>query len=350
MNKKGKIGTAGAIVLVLVIGLVIGGVLWFNSSLTKASPEQKIKEQAITTQLCPDTTKNAQFRVADSDSATASYLAKNVYIYDETGAFIDNVTTATSGVFQNLALCGKYTAVAVTTAGTSGASAVQNVEVYGANQPYTMSVNSLDNLQVRVKDMSTDTYQYLGVGGSLTVNQTTYTDVNKTYVASSAGDVAIAVGSDGKLDLKLLFKAETARKYFGDKLLNTFLCVDVGTNNVWQEPSVSMNGAILTNVKGSLNANDQLYSYISASEYCYNIGTPIPNAEQTVDFTISARSGQDPSTSDDVIFFFAPEGKFKSVAPSTAGQTLIGVVTDASTQAMTGTSTAYLPLVQVQVS
>jgi len=339
-------------IVFLAIG-IIGTISITNyAGTSKASGLQEeilTSEENVAKFDCPDTLKNQPIVVYDK--ATESYLATTVNIYDEKGQFKTNTTTSSAGVPVNVQACGNYKAVVMTTAGTSGTASADFF--VGSNDASTLFlyVSSLDNLQVRAVDQDTGADLYIGTDNAFLVNGTSASDVNSTLIATTAGDVAKAVGADGSLNYDLYLKAETAKKYFGDPNLKTYVCVDLGSNNVWEEPSISINGATpLTDVKGSLKGNDQGYTYVSNSEYCYDMGMPISNGQIKLSISDVAQSGQNPGASDDIILYFLPEGVFKSVKSATLGQALSGIATDASTKAGAGFGAGHTPKITLETS
>jgi hypothetical protein len=359
LYKKGESKALIGILVVLVLGMLgFGAYAIFGTPKTQqtglggtgATPTAP----TVGVSGCPDTYKSVYFKVFDDDASSITTTTNTIYIYDKAGNFVANTTGSATDWSTAVSQCGDFHAVALTKAGQTG-FAEADFSLRDQNKYVEMHTNNLTYLQARVKYRDTDAYAYLGAGNSFATNDSTaYVNVNSTLVATDTAETAKAIGADGVLKFRLYLQSSSARKYFGDKKLKTVQCYDLGTNNVWDTPTVSKVGTgILTDVKGNsayITSNDAKYSYISNSEFCYDLGTPIPYSELAIDVDVPARSGQNPGSSDDVLIYTLPQGVFASSNPATPYKQLTGIVTDASTQALVGTSTAYVPLITVEVS
>jgi hypothetical protein len=367
MNKKGEGMTL--LISLLVIGLLsLGGLVVYKTYIAPATGIGGLKpEQVQATSKCPDTLKKAYFRAVDSDAVPAIQIGGTAYIYNDAGIQVGTDTlSGTAGSWstgwQGCTAGKTYKVVLPTSAGKN--TSVSTTFKVGFEDEYVeplMEGNQLSNLNVRIKDRDTDSYLYLrtvaSMGTGQNTNSTSYAIVNNT-VASATQTIAsnaTSVGTSGTAKFKLYLRSANPRRTFGDPNLKTYMCLDVGTDSHYDTPTVSMNGVNLPDVKGTLSANndgnDGRYNSIASSEYCYNMNTPFPYAEQQVDIDVPAVAGVDPdSDGDDLILYFLPEGVFRSVKVDTFNKPLVGVVTDASTQVSAGILPSTTPAIKLTIA
>ena len=352
----------GAIFLIFLL-LVGGGATYltvnhFSQSTGLEDTESKVATGSVTGTLagstCPDTLKKVYSKAIDNEAIPALQVAGTVYVYDKSNKQVgSDALSATAGTwssgYQGCLQDGKI--VYPTLRGLNGGNTSASVDFdlgFGDVYSDALSVKQISPLEIRIKDANTDAYLYLVQGATTSTNVTTYTNINNTYARPTQASTSnISVATGGVLSLKVYAKANTARRYFGDPALKTYLCIDEGTASGWSAPSVSIGGSLLSDVKGTLSANnggnDGRYSSIANSEYCYEVGA-FTNAEKVIDISIPAVGGVNPAGADDTItLYFLPQGVFRSVKADTINQPLTGVVTDASTQALVATPSLFAP-------
>ena len=343
--------------LIWIVAIV--AVIWFLSSggftgfggTTGTAPTEPT---TATASLCPDTQKKVYVQVFDEDAATTTRVGGTMRIYDNTGKFIGSEALSTSAYSSGFSVCtegNEYEAILFANATGNVASARGKFKVGFNDARIDLYTNTLDNLQARVKYVDTDAYAFLGAGESFATNGTAFTDVNTTHVGTDVVGTAKAIGADGKLELTVSLKAETARKYHGDKDYPEYLCVQQGTGNVWDVPTVARSGGNpLTNVKGNLNPNDLTYSTVSDSQYCYDAETVFPNTEQVFSVAQPTRASQNPGANDDIELHMLGSSLYQSVKSDSINAPVVGITTDASTQVLALHNTKYVPTLHVKIS
>lgn len=333
----------GLLFLVVGVFLLQGmGVLNFSTTTAPVSERTVITE---TGSNCPDdgvTTVNV--KVWDRYSATATQVTSGqIYAKNMKSGVIEKNTSATSGWASLNLQCGEsYKLYKVASAENSGSAESEIFTAQGDQMYKNLYTDSLSNMQLRVKDITSDSYYYLFADGTTNgANATTYSDLNNTNVFSSSGGADISVGTDGYLDLYLYVKSANARKYGNDKgeIENTpigfknYLCFDEGTDGEWDESNavVAVNdGSALPNVIGTIDTESRRYSLVQNSEGCYEIGD-IADTPKKIRFYLKAESGQDPDTSnDDVKICLFSEGYYKS--SKNPNEIMKGIFTDGTTQ------------------
>lgn len=138
-------------------------------------------------------------------------------------------------------------------------------------------------LDMKVKDVNNDRWVYEKTDNT----SNAWTDMPDLYWSGDAGgedgtNLSIAAAGD-ELKYDLYFRASEAGTVFGD--LNTYLACDMATA-YWEEPSVKVDGATRTNVKGSLNENDKLA--LADYEYVWDVGR-VSRTEKVIRFTAEAK-------------------------------------------------------------
>lgn len=356
-----------AVLFVVVIALAFIFAPTIRQGLVGEEEEiTKEEEEIQTKQRCPDTLKNGKFKVYDSEASTVKQLAGTLYVYEfdenaynNQGEMIESVTIDADGWdASSNGLCGKYIATFPTTTGggEANASAVSApFSVYGDNTKVKLYSNTIDYAETRVKYIDTDAWAYQclddttdGTSGNLT----SFSRLNTTHVYTDSSQTAKAVGSNGDLNLLIQIQAATAFEYLHevDPDLDFWLCVDIGTSNNWQEPTITYNGVTLTDKKSELTANDQLNTKVSASEYCYKLDGKFSSGIQSIYADFVTATDQDPATGDSPIFHFLAEGRFKSVDMDTPDKTLIGVADDSSSRTLVSSPTTHVPSLEIEVS
>lgn len=341
MPKYKKQLLVGSVVIALITGLpftgwtpdVVGNLVegrqaFSVSGVAPSSPDVS-GQLATTTEVtnkCP-ANRQTTMRVSLSDELASSVT----YIGSSTVYFFDGVdnperlsaTTGSSGfdISQSVTCPQEYKLVAVTQAGVAGSTEyVRKTSL--SNEFVELKTVQISPLQFRIKDITTDTYQTWFNDGSVTGgNNTNYTVMNDTRIySSSAGESAnLTVGADGFIDTEILVKTVDNRQTAGEHL-PFYVCVDLnrgsssGSTN-WDVPIVSFEGRRLTDVKSTLDPDSLSGSLISQAEYCFKLtddGATLGDTEKKVLMRFNAKSGANPTTSDDIEVQWLPVGRYYS--------------------------------------
>lgn len=298
-------------------------------------------------------------RAEDAGASTLTYFASDVYVTDANGQLTPySATLGTSSpawtVINSSLPCGKtYGVVGITSAGTHSSTPEKTVPMNSETEYVEFEGYQLSKASITVKD-ETDNKRYLAADDDAGSNTTGFVDLNTTLVGGTSSYADIAVGTDGQIDDKIYIKAATANKYFVEPDMPMFICVDTGTDNEWQEPSITFEGTRLSSdgALAKMNDDDLTGSLVSAAEWCFyvppEVHQGIGDTQKEILFRIKARSGQNPDTSnDDVTISFLGVGKYAS---SKAPIIEEGIYTDASTQALVVSSSAEVPKIVYQIS
>lgn len=363
VRRKDAFKTAGTIITGIgVIGLFflpVSDVRDIAGSLT-VSDDVDTTGTTVSTS-CPDTDLTTLYLKSQDDSAsTLTYTSDITFIQSVSNGLYTNDSTETTGyVSMGNLPCGQtYNLYGVTKVDTYSSFDLKGVTLSGSQVYKTVENHAVSPVSIRVKDLSTDAYQAIFPDNQVsaaTNSTTSYTRLNTTNVlaaggATTAGD-NITVGTDGTLDLEIYLKTDSANEYFSD--LGTYFCVDVGTDVEWAEPSVAFEGRELTETKASIMnkyPQDSTGSLLSGADYCYVLGETgkeIGDTSKLIEFSIKARSGQNPDESnDDIILTFMPVGSFDS--SEDLNTIKYGAYNDASTQTMVVQS-AQPPKLTIQI-
>lgn len=354
VKKKDLMKGVGALAVVFALLVVFGAVQIgpFSTGLPSAQPSPAAV--TTTTSTCGSTGVTTIYgRAPDQSSVTTSFLAGLTYLVGTDGIINPLVNPQTLGTGGWTALnssvpCSQsYSLAVATTAGSiaGGKSAEFTVDRIGVQKE--VPTYALAAAKIFVKDLTTDTRNYVGYDNIETTNSSTaFVDLNLSTVLSTADDTDTTIGTDGYIDSEVQIKCGTANKWVVAPGEELYICVDIGANNHWQEPVLSWNGKKLTSagVKTSLSADDQ--NALNAYEYCYDAGSQgIGDTANTLNVYIKARSGVNPS--DDPIIGFYGKGLFKS---SKVDKILEGLYTDANTQVLVVASTEYTPRVTYKIA
>lgn len=129
---------------------------------------------------------------------------------------------------------------------------------------------------------------------------------------SSVNATALAVGASGSLDYTINARSTAVDTDFTDAY--TLIAVEAPVTT-WETPSIKVDGKTLTNVKGSLTAQEE--KQFSSYEYIYKIDNAILDGNDGIDVRVylQALAGVDPSTDPEVDF--ATAGNYLSVDGTT---------------------------------
>ena len=114
--------------------------------------------------------------------------------------------------------------------------------------------------------------------------------LGNTFKSITNNSTATAMGVGDQLDWSFKMKSTGSTVQFGD--LRTFACVDADKTS-YDEPAMYYNNAKLSDVKTSLNGDDQ--AVLSGYEYCYQLATPVSSTPNELRLVLSAKGGINPS-------------------------------------------------------
>jgi len=130
----------------------------------------------------------------------------------------------------------------------------------------------------------------------------TNTDWELTGTTFTSGDntTPFTIGSDGELDLSIQMKAVENDADPNDLYM---LCAVEAPVTEWDEPTVKYNGALLSDVSGALNPDEE--KDLAGYEYVYKIEGSIDDTSRDLDLDIHACAGCNPSTDVEVDCYVA---------------------------------------------
>ena len=242
------------------------------------------------------------------------------------GALYTSITDTSSGSVT-LACGEKYVVETRSTSGAAGDSAIiSSANLAGATidsatgkltftptgngGTLTVMSHQHGNSEVRAFDLINNAFLFDDQDASATDYETT--DGVK-FNGTTVGDNGITVGSGGELRVRVYYRANQIDEDAND-IGGTYVLVDAATS-AWDgtRRTMTINGVISPDVTTSLNADEK--SAYSNYEYVYKIpaGLDITNSKETLlDFSLFAKSGQNPTGAHNVSIDFAPIGKFAS--------------------------------------
>lgn len=337
-DKKGAMGI-GAVILIVLVVLGLGGGAWFAISQTGIGGTPEIVFPTGATGCPDDGLTTLSLKVKDDKASSETFVVSTVYIKNLDSGIIENSTATSASVWvQADVTCGaNYELWAVSTPAVVGGSKIASFKAEGNAMYKTLHSNVIGEANIRVKDLDADSFLTLFVDAAVTgTNATTFTQMNVTGVYSDGGPTDISVGADGHLNYEMLVQTDTVRQsltpYSDVETFNTYMCVDVGTDNEWaiSDAVVSVNGVDASNdVKSSIDADSLDASVLQVSDACYLVGD-IDRTIKTIGFYLTAKDGADPDTSnDDVAVYFLSEGLY--ISSENGNMVQKGIFTDAST-------------------
>jgi hypothetical protein len=149
---------------------------------------------------------------------------------------------------------------------------------------------------------------------------------------STTNATALAVGSGGEINIELYYRANETVTNFND--FGYWILIDAGTT-IWNIPSCRLDGALLTDQKGTFNVNEA--RQFSGYEYAYRIDGDVRDSQHTLACNFKALAGVNPGATDDIEIDFAAIGQFlgtdgvtvkRSAADDTSSSAVVFTVMD----------------------
>ena len=314
------------IITVMILGLL---------TLTGCSGGEQTAEEPI--YACPDgDVTGVKAIYVDTLSANLRYLNPTVYLIPRTAnmeTIIIN-TLKTDGSYSGevevpcLSKGTEWKPIALTKQDVSHSIEQPTIIFEGAKmvlEPFEGKGFGLIRLRVEKGsdnvfydvDCDSRTHQWLEMNDDCELKDNSYTS-NSLYL-----------DADDEIDITLHLKANETRKQYGEDGLNTWMIVDAGVSE-WQEPEVTINGALANNVVVQLSNTDRLI--YNDYEYAYVIGS-IGNKETDIGFYIRTIDGVEPSQSP--LIEFCSEGRY--ISNKVRNAVLVGCYSDGTPKQMVST-------------
>lgn len=266
-------------------------------------------------------------------------------LYTADGAYVTELTDTTSASVSNLNCGQQYVLRMKSTDGvdgdsgqfqgirsdsTSSAKLAENgaAVVFTATQPsITLSLSGKQHGVLEFKGYDNINRAPMCNGDD---SCTDYELDGVTFMSTTNG-TAMAVSTGGEVDISLDARVNSLTDATFDDF-GFYILVEAPTA-VWGEPVVSFDGQTLTNIKGSLAAEES--DLWNGYEFVYKVetteGSPkLDSDRKSVGFQIRADSGVDPGASDNLEIDFAAIGSYQSTSSDAIK---VGGVTDASSRA-----------------
>jgi len=203
--------------------------------------------------------------------------------------------------------CGeKYKPVALTLADKTSSVVGQEFIATGPNSRQRLLGSSIRQLEVRIKNLITDSYI------DITNTQDTDNTNSQQLDSDSTTTSTFAIESDDYIDIQILLKSNESKTVFGEEGLYTFLCVD-SNKDVWEQPLVSVGENlginVLTDMFSRLKPSDS--KALADYEYCYSIGQ-IGGVSKSINYYQETAIGTNPTSEDSPKLLFVAEGRYLS--------------------------------------
>jgi hypothetical protein len=187
----------------------------------------------------------------------------------------------------------------------------------------TFKVHQHGLIQLRAFDIENNNYLYNTTATSATAY---VTSTSANFTSITANSTATAVGTSGSYNVRLEIQTQNADESFQDQ--GVYILVDAATNK-WSKPTLKVDGATLTDMKGTLPV-DEAKAYANY-EYVYKTTSNFINPDKiSVEYLSTAVNGVDPAGSDAPVIALAPIGSYVSVSDSNLLK--VGSVKDDSSQ------------------
>ena len=263
-----------------------------------------------TTTTCPSGgTSTVTFKAYNvlNTSADETLTMGTGYIYAQSGgAWVDTGKTTTAAGDNATLNCGvpyKLSFVGAAGANSVPVSIRNGAAVLDSDGSVTFTPTTAEaiiefnakrhsGLFFKARDVSVDAWMY----GALMTSASKYIGMpNSTFYSTTDNTTATAV-STGKFEACLYMQPENASVDFVDAYALVALELNDDAARKWDAPTVTFNGNLLTNIKGSLTPEELVSGYISGAEDVYKITSPIlSNIDNKLCFVLTPKSGQNPT-------------------------------------------------------
>jgi hypothetical protein len=341
VKKLNKLGAAKKIspalivfgfIAILLLGVIAIGVFGGKQEQTIIGEEVTTEGTTVSTQCPSDYGFSGTVTVQnDLNTTGAETFDTTMYFYtiDANGneVFEKSSTDTTSGTLT-LSCGSTYVARVLSVDGAAGDSSVINSAsmsgatslgavkdggwkfvVTKASGALTFKVHQHGLIQLRAFDIENNNYLY-NVTADTATEWTDDTSANFTSI--TANNTATAVGTSGSYNVRLEIQTQNADESFNDQ--GVYILVDA-SSAVWAVPTLKVSGSTLTNIKGSLPA-DEAVAYADY-EYVYKTSSNFINPDKiSVEYLSTAVSGVNPTGANAPVIALAPIGSYTSVSDS----------------------------------
>ena len=341
MKKLNKLGAAKktspalivfGFIAILLLGVIAIGVFGGKQEQTTIGEEVTTEGTTVSTQCPSDYGFSGTVTVQnDLNTTGAETFDTTMYFYtiDANGneVFEKSSTDTTSGTLT-LSCGSTYVARVLSVDGAAGDSSVINSAsmsgatslgavkdggwkfvVTKASGALTFKVHQHGLIQLRAFDIENNNYLY-NVTADTATEWTDDTSANFTSI--TANNTATAVGTSGSYNVRLEIQTQNADESFNDQ--GVYILVDA-SSAVWAVPTLKVSGSTLTNIKGSLPA-DEAVAYADY-EYVYKTSSNFINPDKiSVEYLSTAVSGVNPTGANAPVIALAPIGSYTSVSDS----------------------------------
>lgn len=261
--------------------------------------------------------------LSNLNTTGAEGFSMTLQVYSETGESFGTLTTATTGGTATVDCGRKYilhgiaanadegdnTVFKSVTAGNAQIDASGNLVVV-ADQPnvrVTARVDQHGIMQARGFDIKNNGFMFAegATGGTATEWISSPAVFESTTNATN-----MTVGVGGEVHGKYYIRSTRTDTNFNDRGICMF--VDA-TAAIYEQPTVYINGALVTDSKAALlpNENDKYGSVAKLGVYCTDVN-PLLQKEANIDLDVFAKSGVDPATANFVNMTLVTRGQFLS--------------------------------------
>lgn len=317
----------GIIALVFVVALVgaFGGLKFMGINGLGGGAPANVQQTALTggaiqtvsTQLCGTAntmtlTVTAQNKL--NTTGTEDY-DNTIYWFDETGNAVASQSDTTAGTVT--LPCGKKYVGKLISASTSNAKVLGvsgdaklvngNIEVNGdiSTKSITIYTAQHSGIKARMFDNYENAFMYDNSDASNSDFETTGTTFESTVDNATATDET----KNNGVDVKLEIRATSLDTDFNDN--GVYVLLDHFDTNIWEIPSASVDGADLSDVKGSLTVFEA--RAYSGYDYVYKFDKKVQDPSGvSVRVIASIISGA--TVSSDLTYAFASIGAYKSIS------------------------------------
>lgn len=344
IGKRGAVGAGAIVGAILFVGLMIGGLMFWNFQSTAEAEEQpQPPKVGSDSNFCANNpSPNVKVRAKDSERATARYGDVLLALKDVDSGSVVTETLGNSAAYEASTdtplTCLHSYDVFVLTNNNTGVNGKYVGRYKADRNPVEIDLvftNSSATPQARIYDLDAAGYLYEAAPNDA-APAGTFLNLNSsgTYWRSNTNATDITVAADGELRLRLDLQGSAADTKFGIKSLLAWDNSDDTNTDDWATPIFSVNGVELSDVKGSLPSDSQLG--LSGYELVYDLGFAVDEVVRSVQIQQKSGAGVNPDM--DLRFRIAGTGIIQS---NKDPNVLVGGIIDESAPAKLNTYVAF---------
>ncbi len=302
--KKGQ--TKGLWIIGLLALIVFGTAIYIFAPYIKGVVQQAIGvpptpvAKAVAPPFCVyNPSLDLKIRADDSLASGTNYVNFTIYIYDKTTGALHEKTVTTAGndyaSLSDAIPCGHEVEIysKTTQDGVNGNLLAVLKPEQTQEDPIVLDtkVSKIDNLRARVWDYDEAGFMYNNKAAS-----EGYADLNTSglkFTSTADNSTPKTINADEWVNLRFHVRTQNAdHQLGGDKVLIAVDYADDSNINDWQEPTITVGGVQLSDIKGTLTTNDQ--EALGAYEKAYLINSPIGETDTLIDFYMLSGAGVNP--------------------------------------------------------